>query len=229
MGLTILKMRFSIQPEPRPEQNMRTVTIDEIVSACENDPGAKPTLEHYFSPTKKEAFIKDFLHYLNSGLLEAKHGNLDKEQYLAFIVSFQFSASLLEIPAEKELGLFYRILQKTYKVEEVDLNLHFSMEEYEGEMVGEKEALEAFRSELGEFYGDSLEVKKSVQLRVRNDAITSIMEWQREQSIPSLAEAFGRSIVIPSFFSFSDRRLLQFYRQNTEGITYRVAVPDSIE
>jgi hypothetical protein len=55
------------------------------------------------------------------------------------------------------------------------------------------------------------------------------MEWQREQSIPSLAEAFGRSIVIPSFFSFSDRRLLQFYRQNTKGITYRVAVPDSIE
>jgi hypothetical protein len=222
-------MRLSIQPEPRPEQNMRTVSIDEIVNACENDPGAKPTLEHYFSPTKKETFIKDFLHYLNSGLLEAKHGNLDKEQYLAFIVSFQFSAPLLEIPAEKELGLFYRILQKTYKVEEVDLNLHFSMEEYEGEMVGEKEALEAFRSELGEFYGDSLEVKESVQKRVRNDAISSIMEWQREQSIPSLAEAFGRTIVIPSFFSFSDRRMLQFYRENTEGITYRVAVPDSIE
>jgi hypothetical protein len=82
---------------------------------------------------------------------------------------------------------------------------------------------------LGEFYGDSLEVKKRVQLRVRNDAISSIMEWQREQSIPSLAEAFGRSIVIPSFFSFTDKRLLQFYRQTTEGITYRVAVPDTID
>ena len=35
--------------------------------------------------------------------------------------------------------------KKTYKVEEVDLNLHFSMELHEGEMVGEKEALEAFR------------------------------------------------------------------------------------
>jgi len=222
-------MRFSIQPEPRPEQNMRTVSIDDIVSACENDPGSKPTLEHYFSPTKKEAFIKDFLHYLNSGLLEAKHGNLDKEQYLAFILSFQFTAPLLEISTEKELGLFYRILQKTYKVEEVDLNLHFSMELYEGEMVGEKEALEAFRSEVGEFFGDSRELKKSVQLRVKKDAIASIMDWQREQSIPVLAEAFGRTIVIPSFFSFSDRRLQQFYRQNTEGITYRVAVPDSIE
>ena len=221
-------MRFSIQPEPRPEQNLRTVTIDEIVSACENDPDSKPTLEQYFSPTKKTVFIKDFLHYLNSGLLDAKHGNLDREQYLAFILSFQFSAPLLEIPAEKELGLFYRILQKTYKVEEVDLNLHFSMEEYEGEMVGEREALEAFRSELGDYYGDSLEVKESVQKRVRNDAITSIMDWQREHSIPSLAEAFGRSIVIPSFFSFTDRRLLHFYRQTTEGITYRVAVPDTI-
>ena len=222
-------MRFSIQPEPRPEQNMRTVSIDDIVSACENDPGSKPTLEHYFSPTKKEAFIKDFLHYLNSGLLEAKHGNLDKEQYLAFILSFQFTAPLLEISTEKELGLFYRILQKTYKVEEVDLNLHFSMELYEGEMVGEKEALEAFRSEVEEYFGDSREVKDSVQKKVKKDAIASIMEWQREQSIPVLAEAFGRTIVIPSFFSFSDRRLLLFYRQTTEGITYRVAVPDSIE
>ncbi|MCK4881132.1 MAG: hypothetical protein KAS82_10740, partial [Bacteroidales bacterium] len=208
-------MRFTIQPEPRPEQNMRTVTIDEIMTACENNPGTKPPLEHYFSPTKKAAFIKDCLHYLNSGLLEAKHGNLDKEQYLAFILSFQFSAPLLEISAEKELGLFFRILQKTYQVVEVDLNLHFSMEQYEGEMVGEREALEAFRSELGEFYGDSLEVKESVQKRVRKDAIASIMEWQREQSIPTLAEAFGRSIVIPSFFSFTDKRLVHFYRQTT--------------
>jgi len=222
-------MRFSIQPEPRPEQNMRTVSIDDIVSACAYDPGSKPTLEHYFSPTKKEAFIKDFLHYLNSGLLDAKHGNLDKEQYLAFILSFQFTAPLLEISTEKELGLFYRILKKTYKVEELDLNLHFSMESYEGEMVGEKEAMKAYHSEVGEYFGDSREVKKSVQHRLKKDAIGSIMQWQQEQSIPILAEAFGRTIVIPSFFSFSDKRLLQFYRQNTEGITYRVAVPDSIE
>jgi len=222
-------MRFSIQPEPRPEQNMRTVSINDIVDACENDQGSKPTLEHYFSPTKKDAFIKDFMHYLNSGLLEAKHGNLDKEQYLAFILSFQFTAPLLEISTEKELGIFYRILQKTYKVEEVDLNLHFSMELYEGEMVGEKEALEAYQSEVGEYFGDSREVKESVQKRVKKDAIASIFEWQRDQSIPVLAEAFGRTIVIPSFFSFSDRRLLLLYRQNTEGITYRVAVPDSIE
>ena len=222
-------MRFSIQPEPRQEQNMRTVTIDDIVSACTYDPGAKPTLEHYFSPTKKDSFIKEFLHYLNSGLLDAKHGKLDREQYLAFILSFQFTAPLLEIPAEKELGLFYRILQKNYQVEEVDLNLHFSMEQYEGDMVGEKEALEAFRSEVEEYFGDSREVKESVQKRVRNDAINSIIVWQREQSIPVLAEAFGRTIVIPSFFSFSDRKLIRFYRRNTEEITYRVAVPDSIE
>lgn len=222
-------MRFSIQPEPRPEQNMRTVSIDEILLACENDPGIKPPLEHYFSPTRKDSFIKDFLHYLNTGLLEAKHGHLDREQYLAFILSFQFSAPLLEISAEKELGLFYRILQKTYGVAEVDLNLHFSMELYEGEMVGEKEALEAFRSEVGDYFGDSLEVKESVQKRLKKDAIASIMAWQQEQNIPLLAEAFGRSIVIPSFFSYTDKRLLQFYRGSTEGITYRVSVPDSLE
>lgn len=222
-------MRFSIQPEPRPEQIMRTVSIDEILNACAYDPDAKPLLENYFSPTKKDHFIKEFLHYLNTGLLEAKHGKLDREQYLAFILSFQFTAPLLEIQAEKELGLFYRILQKNYQVEELDLNLHFSMESYEGEMVGEKEALEAFRSELGEYFGDSMEVKESVQKRLKKDAIASIMAWQQEHSIPALAEAFGRTIVIPSFFSFSDRRLIKFYRRNTDGITYRVAVPDSIE
>jgi hypothetical protein len=221
-------MRFSIQPEPRPEQQLQTVTIDEVLNACEHDADKKPPLEHYFSPTKKEAFIKNFLHYLNSGLLEAKHGGLDREQYLAFILSFQFTAPLLEIPAEKELVLFYRILQKNYQVDEVDLNLHFGMDLYEGEMAGEKEALLAFRSELDEFYGDSREVKESVQKRLRKDAITSILAWQREQNLPMLAEAFGRSIVIPSFFLCKERRLLQFYRTTTEGITYRVAVPDNI-
>ncbi len=221
-------MRFSIQPEPRQEAHMRTVSIDEIVAACESDYGAKPILEYYFSPTKKESFIKEFLHYLNTGLLEAKHGNLDQDQYLAFVLSFQFTAPLLDIPSEKELGLFFRILQKTYKVEELDLNLHFSMEQYEGALVGEKEALDAFKSELEDYYGDSLEVKESVQKRLKNDAIASIIEWQREHNIPLLAEAFGRSIVIPSFFSCSHKRLVHFYRQCTEGITYRVAVPEQL-
>jgi len=221
-------MRFSIQPEPRPKQQLQTVTIDEVLNICEHDTEKKPPLEHYFSPTKKEAFIKDFLHYLNSGLLEARHGDLDREQYLAFILSFQFTAPLLEIPTEKELGLFCRLLQKTYKVEEVDLNLHFGMEQYEGEMAGEKEALEAFRNELREYYGESLEVKESVQKRVRRDAINAILAWQREQNLPLLAEAFGRSIVIPSFFLCKENRLNQFYRKTTGGITYRVAVPDTI-
>lgn len=207
---------------------MRTVTLEEIMSACEHDPGAKPTLEHYFSPSKKEHFIKEFLHYLNTGLLEARKGYLDREQYLAFLLSFQFTSPLLEIPAEKELGLFYRTLQKIYRVEEIDLNLHFSMEQYEGRMVGEKEALEAYRSEVEDYFGDSREVKTSVRKRLKRDAIASIMSWQKEQNIPVLAEAFGRAIVIPSFFSCSDRKLIQFYRGNTGGITYRVAVPDAI-
>ena len=94
-------MRFSLQPEPRPEQRMQTVTLDEIMTACENIQGGKPALEYYFSPPKKQAFIKDFLHYLNTELLEAKHGNLYRESYLALILSFQFTSPLLEISSEK--------------------------------------------------------------------------------------------------------------------------------
>jgi hypothetical protein len=221
-------MRFSIQPEQRPEARMRTVSIDEVLLACENTLGARPPLEHYFSPTKKDSFVKKYLHYLNTGLLEAKHGNLDTELYLAFVLSFQFTAPLLDIPAEKELGLFYRILQKTYGVEELDLNLHFSTEAYEGNMVGEKEALKAFRQELEGHMEGLREVKESVQLRLKKDATKSILDWQREHTIPLLAEAFGRSIVIPSFFTFKDKKLIQFYRANTQGIIYRVAVPENL-
>jgi len=206
---------------------MQTVSIDEVVQACENAPGGKPPLEHYFSPTKRASFIKKFLHYLNTGLLEAKHGQMDAEQYLAFVLSFQFTAPLLEIAAEKELGLFFRILQHTYGVKELDLNLHFGTEDHESHMVGEKEALEALRHELEDYFGESRDVKKSVRKRVKKDAIKSILDWQREKSIPTLAEAFGRSIVIPSFFSFRDHKLSQFYRANTVGIMYQVAVPEA--
>lgn len=221
-------MRFSIQPEPRPEQGMRTVSIDELVGICEAEARLKPKLEHYFSPTKKAHFIKDFLHYLNSGLLEAKHGELHRDQYLAFILCFQFTAPLLEISTAKELVLFYRILKSTYGVEEIDLNLHFSMDLYEGEMLGEKEALKAFRSEVDEYFGER-EVKKSVRKRLKQDGIAAIMAWQQEQGLPQLAEAFGRAIVIPSFFSFTDKKLMLFYKRNTEGISYRVAVPETLE
>ncbi|MCK5135541.1 MAG: hypothetical protein KAR19_07105 [Bacteroidales bacterium] len=222
-------MRFSLQPEQRPEHRMHTVSIDEILTLGERDPESRPPLENYFSPTRREAFTKDYLHYLNSGLLDAKHGKLDSDQYLVFVLSFQFTAPLLEIPAEKELGLFYRILQKTYKVDEIDLNLHFSLDQLEEEMVDESEALATFRHELEETYKGFREVKQSVQKRLKRDAIESIMLWQKDHTLPALAEAFGRSIVIPSFFSFVDKKLVSFYRGTTEGITYRVAVPEEID
>ena len=222
-------MRFSLQPEQRPEQRMRTVSIDEILSLGESLPEDRPALEHYFSPTRKEAFVKDYLHYLNTGLLDAKHGALDADHYLVFVLSFQFTAPLLEIPSEKELGLFYRILRKTYKVDEIDLNLHFSVGQQNQEMVSEQEALKAFRDELEDTYNGIREEKESVQKRLKKDAIEAIMTWQREQSMTSLAEAFGRSIVIPSFFSFKDKRLVSFYRGTTGGITYQVAIPEELE
>ena len=52
------------------------------------------------------------------------------------------------------------------------------------------------------------------------------MKWQKVKGIPELAEAFGRSIVIPSFFSFIDKKLISFYRKTTGGIAYEVAVPE---
>jgi hypothetical protein len=222
-------MRFSLQPEPRPEQRMRTVSIDEILTLGEKLPDDRPQLEQYFSPTKKEAFIKDYLHYLNSGLLDAKHGKLDMDLYLVFVLSFQFTAPLLEIPAEKELGIFYKMLQKTYEIEEIDLNLHFSKEQHKSGMVSEQEAINTFRDELEDTYNGIREVKESVQKRLKMDAIESIMQWQKEKSIPALAKAFGRSIVIPSFFSFMDKKMVRFYRGTTQGITYRVAVPEELE
>jgi len=207
---------------------MRTLSLDELVSIGEHEPGDKPQLEQYFSPTKKEQFIKDFLHYLNTGLLDAKHGRLDLDKYLSFILSFQFTAPLLEIAAEKELGLFYRILEKNYEVENLDLNLHFSRESRESGMVSEQEAINAYRDELEDAYNGLREVKEIVQKRLKQDAIEAIMLWQKEKSNAALAEAFGRSIVIPSFFSFLDKKTLKFYRAATHGITYRVAVPDEL-
>jgi len=222
-------MRFSIQPEQRPEQRIRTVTIDEVLAIGERIKGERPQLEHYFSPTRKEAFIKEYLHFLNSGLLEVKHGELDLELYLLFVLSFQFIAPLLEIPAEKELGIFYRLLEQKYQVEEIDLNLHFSTDDHKNGMHSEQQALNAFREELEEKYSGSREVKEQVQKKLKADGIEAIMKWQHDKTIPALAKAFGRAIVIPSFFSFVDKRMIGFYRGTTRGITYRVQVPEEIE
>jgi hypothetical protein len=206
---------------------MQTVSIEEIVSGMEKNSDHRPPLEHYFSPDRREAFTKDFLHYLNTELLEAKHGNLDLDLYLVFLLTFQFISPLLEIASDKEMDLFTRILAKNYQIEEPDLNLHFSIGDTEGEMLGEKEALEAFRQELDETYQGRREVKDTVRKRLKMDGIEAIMQWQQEKSLKTLAEAFGRSVVVPAFFSFLDKRLVKFYRENTGGITYQVAVPDS--
>jgi hypothetical protein len=225
-------MRFSLQPEQRPQMRMQTVSIEEIVTRLERNSEHRPPLEHYFSPDRKEAFTKDFIHYLNTELLEAKHGNLDLDLYLVFLLTFQFISPLLEIAVQKEMENFIQILQRTYQIEDPDLNLHFSLEEEEkeeeGKMLGETEALEAFRQELDETYQGRREVKDTVQKRLKMDGIEAIMQWQREQSPKNLAEAFGRSVIIPAFFSFSDKKLVGFYRDNTAGISYRVAVPESL-
>lgn len=267
---------------------MHTVTIEQIVLLGDHYSDQRPPLEQYFSPGRREQFEKDYIHYLNTLLLEMKHGNLDLDLYLVFVFTFQFIAPLLRIPVERELRQFYKVLEERYDVEELDFNLHFSTDQYEappeilqspaepdreaheqdsGEfseddqeeeqavpsgqeeeggqrnneemqngqvtvdgqgkaMINEAEALSAFQQELDATWKGRREVKESVRSRLKQDGIRSIMKWQQEKDFPELAEAFGRSVVIPSFFSFRDKKLLEFYRSTTEGITYEVAVPE---
>jgi hypothetical protein len=80
--------------------------------------------------------------------------------------------------------------------------------------------------ELENSYEGKREVRESVQKRLKQDGIEAIMKWLHAKGIPELAEAFGRSIVIPSFFSFVDKRLVEFYRKTTGDIRYEVAVPE---
>jgi hypothetical protein len=219
-------MSMSLVPRMIPEQRMHTVTIEEILTLGEQIESTQPPLEHYFSPTRREIFIKDYLHYLNTSLLEAKHGRLDLDLYLVFVLSFQFTSPLLEIPVKKELDQFYHILEHHYGVNEPDINLHFTMDEVEEGMVAEDDALLSFRQELENSYEGKREVKESVQIRLKQDGIDAIMKWQHAKGIPELAEAFGRSIVIPAFFSFVDKKLVEFYRKTTGDIRYEVAVPE---
>lgn len=219
-------MAMSLVPQLLPEQRMHTVTIEEILSIGEQIEGIQPPLEHYFSPTRREMFMKDYRHYLNTSLLEAKHGHLDLDLYLVFVLSFQFTSPLLEIPVKKELDNFYHILEHHYDVNEPDINLHFTTDELEDGMVAEEDALLSFRQELENSYEGKREVRESIQKRLKQDGIAAIMKWQQIKGIPELAEAFGRSIVIPSFFSFVDKKLVEFYRRTTGNIRYEVAVPE---
>jgi len=219
-------MAMSLVPELVPEQRMHTVSIEEILTLGERIEKNQPPLEYYFSPSRRDMFVKDYLHYLNSSLLDAKHGHLDLDLYLVLVLSFQFTSPLLEIGVEKEMDKFVHILERHYNVNELDINLHFTTDELEEGMVSEEAALLSFSRELEYSYDGRREVKETVQKRLKQDGISAIMKWQQEKSIPELAEAFGRSIVIPSFFSFIDKKLVEFYRQTSRGIRYEVAVPD---
>lgn len=211
-----------------PGQRLITVSIDEILTAKPLHEDEKPQLEQYFSPSRREQFIKDYRHYLNSSLLDVRHGKLSQDLYLSFVLSFQFVAPLLEIPVHREFELFKQILDERYRLEDPDLNLHFSPDDYESGMIGEEDVLEAFRDELEESYSGRRDIKETVQKRLKQDGITAIMKWQQKKGLPQLAEAFGRSIVIPAFFSFTDKKLVDFYRRTTEGISYEVMVPELI-
>ncbi len=219
-------MAMSLFPQMIPKQRMHSLSIEEILSLGVGLERNQPPLEHYFSPNRREKFVKNYLHYLNTLLLEAKHGHLELDMYLVLVLSFQFIVPLLEISAQKELSLFYHILEHNYNLVEPDINLYFSTDEHDEEMLGEEAALLSFRQELDNSYESRREVKDSVQKRLKQDGIEAIMKWQMVKGIPELATAFGRSIVIPSLFSFIDKKLISFYRKTTGGIAYEVAVPE---
>jgi len=219
-------MAMSMGQRMVPEQRMHTVTIEEILSVGEKLDKDHLSLDQYFSPSRKEKFVKDYLHYLNSSLLDARHGHLDLDLYLLLVLSFQFILPLLEIPAEKEMEMFLHILENNYELNGPDINIHFTMDDVEEGMVSEDEALSSFRHELDESYSGRREVKESVQNRLKQDGIAAIMKWQQMQGLTELTEAFGRCIVIPALFSFMDKKLIEFYRKTTPGILYEVAVPE---
>jgi hypothetical protein len=219
-------MAMSMGQRMVPGQRMHTVSIDEILMLGHRLSKEHPPLEHYFSPTRKEKFIKDYLHFINSSLLNARHGHLDLDLYILLVLSFQFIIPLLEIPAEKEMDIFLHILENRYELDDPDINIHFSIDTVKEGMVSEDEALLSFRHELEDSYTGRREVKESVQKRLKQDGIAAIMKWQHTKGITELAEAFGRCIVIPVLFAFMDKKLLGFYRKTTPGILYEVAVPE---
>lgn len=215
-----------MRPQQRPEQRMQTVTIDEILALGDRLPGDRPALEHYFSPPRKEQFVRDYIRFLNSALLDVKHRALDQSLYVSFVLSFQFIAPLLEIPAEKELRLFYQVLEQRYDMDNLDLNLHFTRDGYAEGMVGEESVLKAFREELEASYTGKRDIRDRVMRRLKEDGIAAIMKWQQLKGIPQLAEAFGRAVVIPAFFEYTDKKLVNFYRSTSRGIRYEMAVPE---
>ena len=226
-------MALSLIPGQLPEQRMHIISIEEILTLGENIEKKQPPLEHYFSPTRKELFIKDYLHFLNSTLLEVKHGNLDMDTFIVLALSFQFTAPLLEIHSEKELRIFYHLLEHKYNVEDLDINLHFNLEGKESaeeneNVVNQEEAISSFQLELDNSYEGRREVKESVQKRLKQDGNEAVMKWQKTKDLPELAEAFGRSIVIPAFFSYVDKKLIHFYESSTPGISYEIEVPELI-
>jgi len=233
-------MGLSIRPAQRPEQRFHVVTIDEIFSLAEKYGNGHPALEYYFSPTKKVQFERDYVHYLNTLMLEVKHGNLDQDLYLVFVLSFQFICPLLGLEVQKERDRFLNLLEQRYGVENPELDLQFgagdqieeeaSDEENEsGSLrISEDEALRIYTDELDSSYNGRREFRESIQQRVKMDGIKAVMHWQQHKDFPELAEAFGRAIVIPSFFSMRDKKLAGFYRNNTPGIKYEVEIPEEI-
>lgn len=247
-------MNMSMIPSQRPEQRLeqRKLPIDVIVNLWNSDNTLHQqvvrSLEDYFSPEKAHKLNSAFANYLKGEIHNARRGFLNSNHYVSLVLSFQFTAPLLnlidyknengEITAARDE--FYTILKRKYDIIGQPYMMFKRDNTFDSEkIIDESEAMKIYGSDLNENFNGKRDVKDSVHMRLKKDGIDSVKLWlhERKKCISdftwggalALSEAFGRSIVIPSFFLYKDAKLFDFYKKSADGITYYIAIPESIE
>lgn len=211
------------------EQTMgRELRIEDIISIADRFATEHPPLADYFSPTRTQRFMEDYREFLRTMTYRTRQAELGEEGYVAMALSLQFTAPLLGIEASGELRGFCEALSKTYGIREPDLSLRFLGDEPEEGAWDEFSALHAYASQLQDAYKAKRSASHAAQAKVKRDGIEAVMTYQRERTLGALAEAFGRSVVVPAFFEYKDKRLVGFYRSVTEGVRYSLCVPEGL-
>jgi len=219
-------------------------TIDEIITLLDEPskytPLLRKGLEDYFSPAKSGSIEKEFEKYLKHEMYMMKNNDFSRDNYIALTLSFQFTSPLLGLMKQDETGIYvqYKKFQKLLK-EKYDLSdprMKFDIREDVPEsFLDEHDALDAYSDDLEENFGKDRNIKESVQDRLRQDGNNAVKLWQNkcksqdEASLAALSEAFGRCVVIPTFFSYKDKKLLNFYHESTKNIKYYIEIPEQFK
>jgi hypothetical protein len=228
-------------------------TLDEIVGlwrgVTDKHPELVKGLEDYFGHDRSERLSAAFTNYLRGELLAIKRDTIHRDQYVSLALSFEFTARLLGLfkaDANNAIYLsfldFQKVLKQKYNTSLPQVKFDFEGgTDSENKFLGEDEALKDYSNNLDEDFKGNRDVKDLACTKLRNDGIKAVMRWQHyrkelcsqtgsyiENCKCVLSEAFGRSIVIPAFFSIHDKKLENFYRKSTDDIKYYIEVPDSI-